>query len=120
MNQFEEQKIICEKYQADFLETYLNLKVGISSHVKDGILPVHGLRLHPDEGTTGWFIWAGEYSDDPDFFKPLHVKHLNEWCPWIIKYLGLAPGWRFLVTPDHEDVWQDKSILKTKRLTITS
>lgn len=62
--------------------------------------------------TTGWYIWAGEeFSTDPDFFVPLHVKHLNEWCPVVLKYLSLAPGWRFLVTNDYEDVWQDKSLL---------
>jgi hypothetical protein len=49
--------------------------------------------------TSGWYIWAGEGgpSDDPDFFVPLHVEHLAEWCPHITKYLGLPPGWRFLV-----------------------
>lgn len=106
-----EQKQICEKYNADFVESPNDLKVGISLNVKNGVLPVNGLR-HPKEGgTTGWYIWSGEYSDDPDFFQPLHVDHLKEWCPWIEKYLGLAPGWRFLVTPEYEDIWWDSSLL---------
>jgi hypothetical protein len=45
------------------------------------------------------------------FFLPLHVTHLESRCPEIIKYLGLAPGWRFLVAPDYEDVWYDKALL---------
>jgi len=29
-----------------------------------------------------------------------------------MKYLGLAPGWRFLVAPNYEDVWEDYDLLK--------
>ena len=49
-----------------------------------------------------------------DFFKPLHVAHLDDWCLQIIKYLGLPPGWRFLIAGDYEDVWFDKSFLGPK------
>jgi hypothetical protein len=105
------QKSICDKYGTILFNTPDFLKVGISLNVKDGVFPIHGLR-HPEEGdTSGWYIWAGEYSEDPDFFKPLHIIHLNEWCPEIIKYLGLPPGWRFMYAPNHEDVWEDKSLL---------
>ena len=48
----------------------------------------------------------------PDFFVPLHVEHLAEWCPGVTKFLALPPGWRFLTAPDHEDVWFDVSLLK--------
>ena len=62
--------------------------------------------------TSGWYIWAGEeFSKDPNFFMPLHIGHLKEWCPEIVKYLGLGPGWRFLIAPGYEDVWEDKSLL---------
>ena len=106
------QKALCKKYKAKFFSSPNNLKVGIATNVRDGIVPINGLR-HPPEGeTTGWYIYAGEeLSDDPDFFKPLHVKHLDDWCPQIKKYLGLAPGWRFLIAGDYEDVWFDESLL---------
>ena len=102
---------VCNKFGAPFLECSLDLRIGISLNVKEGATPLHGLRIIPEEGTTGWFIWVGEYSTDPDFFKPVHVYHLREWCLWIIKYLALAPGWRFLVTPTYEDIWKDEAIL---------
>jgi hypothetical protein len=87
-------------------------KVGIALNVKSGQLPINGLR-HPVEGdSSGWYIWAGEELDSsPDFFKPLHVEHLHEWCPDAEKYLSLPPGWRFLIAGDYEDVWFDKSLL---------
>ena len=107
-----EQKNICEKYGAIFFESPPELKVGISLNVKNGLQPLNGLRHPPEGDTTGWYIWAGEdFSDDPDFFVPLHVKHLDEWCPKIVKYLGLPPGWRFLIANGYEDVWEDPSLL---------
>jgi hypothetical protein len=29
----------------------------------------------------------------------------------LTKYLGLAPGWRFLIAPGYEDVWFDEILL---------
>ena len=112
MDSNKEQKLICTRYGSPFCESPMFLKVGISKNVRDGIWPINGLR-HPLEGdTTGWYIWAGEqFSTDPDFFVPLHVEHLKEWCPLVLKYLGLAPGWRFLVANGYEDVWQDITLL---------
>ena len=108
-----EQKELCLKYGADFLISPLHHKIGISLNVKQGIMPVNGLR-HPASGdTSGWYIWSGEeFSEDPQFFQPLHIEHINYWCPIILKYLGLAPGWRFLIANDgYEDVWKDDSLL---------
>ena len=108
-----EQKNICERYNVAFVDTPSFLKVGISLNVKEGLKPVNGLRHPPQGDTSGWYIWAGEeLSEDPNFFLPLHIEHLEEWCPEIIKYLGLPPGWRFLSAPGYEDVWEDKSLLK--------
>ena len=42
---------------------------------------------------------------------PRHVSHLRDRLPEVEQYLGLAPGWRFLITPDYEDVWFDESLL---------
>lgn len=111
-NLLSEQNAICKKYNMQFVSSPTELKVGISKNVKDGVMPINGLR-HPLEGdTSGWYIWAGEeFSDAPDFFVPLHIAHLEQWCPLILKYLGLPPGSRFLVTNDYEDVWEDKSLL---------
>jgi hypothetical protein len=106
------QKELCNKYNAPYLATPQFLKVGISLNVKENLQPINGLR-HPIEGdTSGWYIWAGEeFSEDRNFFVPIHIEHLPEWCPQVLKYLGLAPGWRFLIAPGYEDVWEDKMII---------
>jgi hypothetical protein len=108
----DEQEATCRKYNVAYVPAPRDLRVGISRNVRDGILPINGLRHPPAGDTTGWYIWAGgEPSDRPDFFVSLHVEHLKEWCPDAIRFLGLPPGWRFLVGEEHEDVWEDPSLL---------
>ncbi len=107
-----DQEAVCDRFQVEWEEAPPSLKVGVALNVRSGLVPLNGLRHPPQVDTTGWFLWAGEeLSEDPDFFVPVHVQHLGEWCPAAIPYLGLPPGWRFLVAPDHEDVWFDKSLL---------
>jgi hypothetical protein len=107
----EQQQKICKKYSADFLACDLTLKVGISCNVKNGERPIHGVRVKQEKETSGWYIWAGEWSDDPDFYVPIHGIHLYEWEKIILPYLGLPEGWRFLITEDYEDVWYDPEVL---------
>lgn len=114
----ERQREVCRRHGAGFVESPHHFKVGIARNVRDGLMPIHGLR-HPVEGdTAGWYIWAGEeLSSAPDFFVPLHVEHLAEWCPAVLPYLGLPPGWRFLLAGGHEDVWEDSSLLNVAKPT---
>ncbi len=106
------QQAICDRFGAPYLSAASHLKVGIAANVRTGLLPLNGLRHPPEHETTGWYIWAGEeLPEADDFFQPLHVQHLAEWCPSVLPYLGLGAGWRFLLAPDHEDVWRDPSLL---------
>jgi hypothetical protein len=111
MDFIKEQKILCERYDSSYTESPSFLKVGISINIRDGIYPINGLRHPMRAETTGWYIWAGDYSSDPNFFVPLHVEHLKDWCPQVMRFLGLAPGWRFLIAANYEDVWKDISLL---------
>jgi hypothetical protein len=107
------QKSICEKYGAQYVPCDANLMVGISKSFDPQNFPINGLRHPLLKNTTGWYIWSGEqFSLDPDFFIPIHAAHLNEQYGEIIKYLGLAPGWRFLFAPSQEDVWFDEQLLQ--------
>ena len=109
----DEQIAICNKYGSHYLETKISMKVGISSDFDCSKEPINGLRHPLDEDTSGWYIWSGEkFSEDDDFFVPIHAAHLVERCPKIIKYLGLAPGWRFMLADGVEDVWQDPFLLQ--------
>jgi len=106
------QRLVCAKYGALWVPAADGLKVGIAANVRTGLLPLNGLRHEATDDTTGWYIWAGEVlDDDAEFFLPLHAGHLHEWCPAVIRFLGLAPGWRFLVAGAYEDVWPDSTLL---------
>jgi len=104
---------ICHRFSVKPVPSLPDLKVGVSLNLKDGIQPINGMRCQIEGDTTGWYIWAGEGdpSTDPDYFVPLHVEHLETWCPQAIPYLQLPSGWRFLVAPDYEDIWFDESLM---------
>jgi hypothetical protein len=89
------------------------MKIGVALNIKTSTVPVNGLRHPSTKDTTGWYLWAGDAGPlpDPDFFVPLHVEHLAEWRPEVLKFLGLPPGWRFLTDGNYEDVWEDPSLL---------
>ncbi len=76
------------------------------------LVPLNGLRHSARVDTCGWFIGGGaELLQAPDFFKPLHVKHLVGRCPGALKYLALPAGWRFLSAGGHEEVWHEPALL---------
>ena len=106
------QRSTCASFRADWTPAPFNLKAGVALNVESQLKPVNGLRQPPKGDTTGWYIWAGQVlSDEPDFFQPLHVSHLTDWRPEILKYLGLPPGYRFLLAENYQDVWFDASLL---------
>jgi len=113
LNEFVNQQLeVCKKYKTEWFESALDQKIGVSKNLTSGIMPINGLRHPPENGTTGWYIWAGDYSEANDFFQPLHINHLIEMYPDLLKYLGLPPGYRFQIDNNkYEDVWEDKSLL---------
>lgn len=109
---WQEQVAVSRRFGVEPLAAPRDMKVGVARNVASGLQPLNGLRHPPEGDTTGWYIWAGEtLEQDPDFFQPMHVDHLYAIRPDVIPYLALPPGWRFLLAPDHEDVWQDVSLL---------
>ena len=91
----------------------LGEKLGVALNLRDGLWPVNGLRHPPAADTCGWYVWAGEeLPADDDFFKPVHLEHVEEWCPAALPFLGLPPGWRFLIAPGQQDVWFDPTLLE--------
>jgi hypothetical protein len=113
MNRAETEQIqiaTCQQYGRNFVPCTADSKLGFAIRTL-GETPIHGLRHPPSNITNGWYIWAGEYSADEDFFEPLHASHLIERLPEAVRFLGLPPGSRFLLARDHVDVWFDESLL---------
>lgn len=106
------QQVVCQRFKAPYVPCAPELTVGIARNVKNGVRPLNGLRLPQDEANSCWYIWAGDQlSLAPDFFVTLPVSELAQWAPLVIPYLGLPPGWRFVVTEHHEDAWEDTELI---------
>jgi hypothetical protein len=108
----EQQRIVCQEYAAkQCMPPGTESKLGFALQTQ-GLVPVNGLRHPPQGETNGWYLWCGEkLSADADFFVPLHTHHLFEYCPEALKFLGLPPGYRFLIAGEYVDVWFDESLL---------
>jgi hypothetical protein len=86
-------------------------RIGVALQTK-GKQPINGMRAFPDDGFAGWYIWAGDYSSDDDFFQPVHISHLPVIWPELLPYLALAPDYRFIMDDDgYEDVWNEPVII---------
>jgi len=105
------QQELCKKYSVAWKPFNPKLHLGVADDIKSD--PLNGLRHPPERGTSGWYLWSGEYRPDADFFKPLCAEHLIKIRPEIIKYLGLPPGYRFQIdSKGYEDIWEDKSLFE--------
>ena len=103
------QKELCEKYKSEWKPINKKLNIGLSQNYD--LEPINGLRHSAEKGTSGWFIWFGEYSEDPDFFQPICAEHLLNIYPKIIDFLGLEIAYRFQIDRNgYEDVWKDENI----------
>ena len=111
-----EQRKLCSTYGAEFCPSRPGTKIGIGLDTLMQI-PINGLRQPPLGDTNGWYIWGGqEMSESPDFFQPLHTEHLATRLPQVLKFLGLPPGYRFLLAGDYIDVWYDDNLLNASVL----
>jgi len=105
----EVQKEICVNSNSTWKPINKKLNIGVSTNLEKD--PINGLRHPAEKGTTGWFIWTGEYSEADDFFQPICAEHLLQQRPEIIKYLGLDVGFRFLSdSKGYEDIWYDEKL----------
>jgi hypothetical protein len=109
----ETQRAFCSQNTLSYVPARNETKSGFALSTK-GKAPINGLRHNPTSETTGWYIWCGEhFSDEADFFSPLHTEHIYDEYPQLIKLLGLPPGYRFLLAGDHLDTWYDAALLKS-------
>lgn len=106
-----EQRDICIQYGCQCDPPHLDSKLGFAFDTKDA-LPRNGLRHPPTADTNGWYLWGGEFLPaGDDAFSPLHTKHLLDYWPEIVRFLGLPPGYRFLVAGEYVDVWYDATLI---------
>lgn len=103
------QKEICIRYGSKFepLNASEMVAVAIDSL---GKIPINGIRHILKEGENiSWFFYCGEFCDDDDFFKPMHIEHLSDYLPQVMPYVALEQGFRFVIDNEgYEDVWKEE------------
>jgi hypothetical protein len=110
---FRAQRALCTRVGSPLLAVGGNEKMGVSRSALDvANWPLKGVRHRPEAGTCGWYVFAGTYSEDPNFYQPMHAQHLLDVRPEVAEYLGMSPGWAFVIAPGYEDVWQDDDFLE--------
>ena len=108
----ERQREICRVWSAEFSPPRPGSRVGIAIQTL-GRVPLNGLRVPEQGAVCGWYLWAGDSpTDAEDFYKPLCVEHLPDFCPLAVAFLGLPPGWRFLTDGEYIDVWYDAELVQ--------
>ena len=110
-----EQQKLCSAHGVELYPCGPDTKVGIALDTLTQT-PINGLRHPPEGDTNGWYIWGGEVlSSSPEFFQPLHTEHLCARLPIVLRFLGLPPGYRFLIAGDYIDVWYDGALLDVSK-----
>ncbi|WP_227061408.1 hypothetical protein [Acinetobacter pittii] len=109
MSVIEIQKNICKKFNSKFVKSLENEMVAVALDSL-GKIPITGIRNILEEGENiSWFFYCGEFSEDDDFFKPMHISHLENYLPEVIPYLALEEGFRFVIDKQgYEDVWKEE------------
>lgn len=108
-----EQKEICKKYNLEWNSVNENSMLAINDSLCLNIEPINGLRHNRNGNIEGWYIWSGDEipHDEENFFKPIHIYHLIDSKPEILKYLGLPVGYRFQIdSKKYEDIWFDEKV----------
>jgi hypothetical protein len=89
------QRLLCERTEVEFTPPAPGSIVWVALQTMDR-LPIRGVRHLPTETASGWYIFAGdEWSDDPNFYQPLGVEGLAQYCQPVLQLLALPPGWWF-------------------------
>ena len=106
------QRDICAQFGADYLPCHPGMRLGLASNVTAATRNLNGVRIVPSGDACGWYLWAGdELAEPPEFYIPLRAQNIETWAPRAMAYLGLPPGWRFLLREDRIDVWKDLTLL---------
>ena len=93
----DQQRNICREYGADFVPPVPGSKVGIAlPDARSSPRPRRSAAADRDRLPVVSIYAGDERSDAADFYQPLCVEHLAEYCPFVLPLLALPPGWRFM------------------------
>lgn len=106
------QREVCKRFGATHYASDENNTVYFAGETQ-GLLPVHGERVRGGENQSGWYVWCGgNRFDRDDFFQEMSVFEFAGRVPLAYSFLGLPPGFKFLVAGGHQRAWLEEGLLE--------
>jgi len=75
-----------------------------------GKYPLHGERVVLGKGEKiSWYFYCGGSAEQSRQFKPVHVAHLADVLPEVVRFLRMPPGSGFMIdSAGHEEIWVER------------
>ncbi|KVK86135.1 hypothetical protein WT01_14880 [Burkholderia cepacia] len=75
-----------------------------------GKYPLHGERVVLSKGEKiSWYFFCGGTAEQSRQFKPVHVAHLADVLPEVVRFLKMPPGSGFMIdSAGHEEIWVER------------
>jgi hypothetical protein len=99
------QKSTCRDYDLPDVEPEKMVAIAMDTL---GRYPICGERVVKDNDweKISWYFYCGDYSEIKDPYRPVHVEHLNDILPDVLKFLRMPYGSGFVLDSDgNEEIW---------------
>jgi hypothetical protein len=99
------QKSTCRDYDLPEVEPEGMVAVALDTL---GKFPICGecVVKEDDWEKISWYFYCGDYSEKKDFYRPIHIEHLNDILPDALKFLRMPYGSGFVINSNgDEEIW---------------
>jgi hypothetical protein len=86
---------VCRAAGVPFSPPFLSQLVVVSDDLDDVEAPIDGVRYDSPGAMSGWWITENGYTGPASDLKTVHLYHLTQRRPDLIKFLALPFGYRF-------------------------
>lgn len=104
-----DQSAICSAASSAYVQTQLIEMVVVSPDVEAGGAVEQGVRYPFGSPNSGWWIFGSRYSGVIETMLRIHVGHLAQSFPGLVRYLALEPGFCFSLVPQPR-VWFEEEV----------
>ncbi|WP_251962128.1 hypothetical protein [Pseudomonas sp. Marseille-Q5299] len=98
---------VCRKLAATYTPPRFEQLVVVSAGVLEGEA-TEGVRYPSPDHMSGWWLSTDRYDGNLESLQTLHLQHVVNKRPDLVKYLALPFGYRFYGPTDQ--YWQDEKI----------
>jgi hypothetical protein len=97
------QKSTCRDYDLPEVEPEGMVAVALDTLGKFPICGERVIKEH-DWEKISWYFYCGDYSEKKDPYRPIHIEHLSDILPEVLKFIGLPYGSGFEIDSNGDEV----------------